>query len=222
MKLILIHSKLALTILVLALGGLAFAAGTPAAHADQPPFIDAYGQGGGAQVYGWHFTAGELVRLEILDATQLHVESVKYVKAWTNSSISYGVFDALMNTSYTGKAYVEAFQLHCIRFWTGAVACRYLLASKVQTYIYPAPHIEVTNSSGLQVRGSGFTPGTTVRVEVLSTSLNVRSTEYVTADDYGIDAGTFFTIVGAPCGTSYIAADGAPGPTAWAKINISC
>lgn len=133
----------------------------------------------------------------------------------------YGTFDALMNTSYSGKAYVDAYRIHCIS--TGRWSfCRYILVSKAQTYIYPAPHIEVTPDppGGVQIDGSGFTPGATVRIEVLDTSLNPVNTHYVTADSFGIGAGTFFTGASVPCGPMYIAVDGAPGPTRWAKVKV--
>jgi hypothetical protein len=204
------NSKIILLSAALALGGLTFAAtAAPAAHAASPPLLSAYGQGGGAQVYGWYFTAGVTVRVEILDSNLQHVLTTQYIRAWQNSTGAYGVFDTLMTTSYSGSVWVVADQAGHPSTWA-------------KTYIYPAPHIQVTGeTAGVQVSGSGFTPGATVRVEVLDTSLNVLNTQYVTAVNGGIDSGTFTTALKAPSGYVWVAADGSPGPTAWAKVYVS-
>jgi hypothetical protein len=195
---------------VLAVSGLGVAATVaPAAHAASSPSISVIGQGGGAQVYGWQFTAGITVRVEVLDSSLSHVVSTQYLTAWENSTHAYGVFDILMSTSYSGPAWVAVDQAGHATVWA-------------KTYIYPAPHIQATAETvGVQVNGSGYTPGATVRVEVLDLSLNVLSTQYVSALNGGIASGTFTTALKAPCGTVYVAVDGSPGPTAWAKVNVT-
>jgi hypothetical protein len=205
------NSKLILLSAVLAAGGLGFAAtAAPAVHAATAPTISAYGQGGGAQVYGWNFTQGVTARVELLDSGLTHVLSTQYLSPWWNSTHAYGVFDTLLSTSYSGYAWVAVDQAGHSTVWT-------------KTYIYPAPHIHVTPETiGVQVNGSGFTPGATVRVEVLDSGLNVQNTQYVTAISSGIDAGTFYTTLKSPCGTMYVAVDGSPGPTAWAKVSVPC
>jgi hypothetical protein len=211
MKRVLRNSKLILASLVFAVGGLSVAAtAAPAAHAATNPFISVTGQGGGAQVYGWQFTAGVTARVELLDSGLLHVVATQYITPWWNSTHAYGVFDTLLSTSYSGSAWVAVDQLGHATVWA-------------KTYIYPAPHIQVTGeTAGVQVNGSGFTPGATVRVEVLDTSLNVQHTQYVTAVNGGVASGTFYTALKAPCGSVYVAADGSPGPTAWAKAYVTC
>ena len=181
----------------------------PAAHAAPTASISVTGQGGGAQVYGFYFTAGVSLRVEILDSSLSHVVSTQYLTAWENSTHAYGVFDILMSTSYSGPAWVAVDQAGHATVWA-------------KTYIYPAPHIQATAETvGVQVNGSGYTPGATVRVEVLDLSLNVLSTQYVSALNGGIASGTFTTALKAPCGTVYVAVDGSPGPTAWAKVNVT-
>ena len=107
---------------------------------------------------------------------------------------------------------------HCFRSLIGFI-CRYYLVSQAQTYIYPAPHIDVTTQlGGVRIDGSGFTPGSSIRIEVLDLSLHPLSTLYTTALSSGIGAGTFFTEDSTPCGPVYIAVDGVPGPTAWARV----
>jgi hypothetical protein len=73
--------------------------------------------------------------------------------------------------------------------------------------------------------GYGFYAGTTVRVEVLTKALSqVLGTVYVTADINGFISGTLYPNQ-KPCWESYndvayLAADGQPGPTAWAQTGV--
>src|SRR5579862_3340400 len=108
MKILFRSMKLAVLTATLAVGSLSLTAvATPAADAaTTTPILSALGQGGGAQVYGWRFTAGVTVRLEILDAKLQHVEAVQYIKPWLNSTRAYGTFETLMPTNYTGSVWV--------------------------------------------------------------------------------------------------------------------
>ena len=89
----------------------------PAAHAAPTASISVTGQGGGAQVYGFYFTAGVSLRVEILDSSLSHVVSTQYLTAWENSTHAYGVFDVLMSTSYTGSAWVAVDQAGHATAW---------------------------------------------------------------------------------------------------------
>jgi hypothetical protein len=204
-------SRLVLASVVLAVSGLGVAATVaPAAHAASTPSISVTGQGGGAQVYGWQFTPGATVRVEILDSSLSHVVSTQYLTTWWNSTHAYGVFDVLMSTSYIGPAWVAVDQAGRPTVWA-------------KTYIYPAPYIQATGeTAGVQVAGSGFYPGATVRVEVLDLNLNVLNAEYVSTVSFGIDSGTFTTALKAPCGYVYVVVDGGSPGEAWAKAYVSC
>jgi hypothetical protein len=212
MKQLLRNSRLVLLSVVLALGGLTFGTTTlPAAEASTPPaYIDAYGQGGGVQVYGWYFTPGVSVRLEVLDAGMLHVLSTQYLTAWPGSG-SYGVFDALLNTTYSGDVWVVADQAGHPSAW-------------YKTHIYPAPYVTAQGEArGVQVTGSGYYPGASVRVEVLDPSSNVLSTQYVTAVSSGIAAGTIsatLLVTGYIGKVSVVTDGGAPGE-GWATASVS-
>ncbi|HEY8286340.1 MAG TPA: hypothetical protein VIJ28_18285 [Chloroflexota bacterium] len=212
MKRLLRNTKFAILSVLLALGSLTFAAtATPAAHAATPAaYIDAYGQGGGVQVYGWQFTAGVPVRVEVLDSGLLHVLSVQYLTAWQGIG-SYGVFDVLMSTSYSGNVWVVADQAGHPSAWA-------------KTYVYPDPYIIAQGEArGVQVTGSGYYPGATVRVEVLDPGSNVLSVQYVTAQSYGIDAGTIRAtlLVTSYVGKVYVVTDlGAP-KEGWATAYVS-
>ena len=76
---------------------------------------------------------------------------------------------------------------------------------------------------GVAVTGPGYYPGATVRVEVLDPSLNVLSVQYVTADAYGIDAGTIRAnlLVTPYVGTVYVVTDGGAPAEAWATTYVS-
>lgn len=208
-------SKLVLLSAMLALGGLTMAAAAaPAAHAALAPTISVTGQGGGAQVYGWNFTAGVPARVELLDGGLGRVLTTQYITPWLNVTHAYGVFDTLLSTGYTGPAWVAVDQRGHATVWA-------------KTYIYHAPHIVVTPGAlpsggyGIHVNGSGYTPGATVRVEVMDSGFTkVLNTQYVTAVKYGVEAGTFLAMLGAPCGTVHVLVDGLPGPTQGATIAI--
>jgi hypothetical protein len=210
MKRLFRNGKLIILSAVLALASLTFAAGaSPVAHAAPAPIVDASGQGGGVQVYGWNYTAGVTVRVEVLDLS-LHVLSTRYLTAWQGTG-AYGVFDTLMPVNYVGNVYVLVDQAG--HPTAGA-----------KTNIYPDPYIVAQGEArGVQVTGTGYYPGATVRVEVLDPSLNVLSVQYVTADSYGLDAGTIrATLLITPyVGKVYVVTDlGAPAE-AWATAYVS-
>jgi hypothetical protein len=215
MERLLRNSKLLLLSAVLALGSLTFAAtAMPAAHAAPQPTIDARGQGGGVQVYGWQFTAGATVRVELLDPGLLHTLSVQYFKAWQGTG-SYGVFDTLISPSYpyagySGSVWVAVDQAGHPTSWA-------------KTYIYPAPYITTQGETrGVQVSGSGFTPGATVRVEAFDPSLKLVGVQYVTANAYGIDAGTLrATLLVTYVGYVYVIADESPKTSNWTEAYVS-
>jgi hypothetical protein len=209
MKRLLRTSRLALVGVVLAAGGLGIGVSTTSiAHAAPSAYISAIGQGGGAQVYGYYFTAGVSLRVEILDSSLSHVVSTEYLTAWQGIG-SYGVFDVLMSTGYTGAAWVAVDQAGHATVWA-------------KTYIYAAPHIQATaGTAEILVNGSGFYPGATVRVEMLDPNLNVLNTQYVSAVSSGIDAGTLTATFKAGCGAAYIVLDGGSPGEAWAKVDVT-
>jgi hypothetical protein len=198
--------------MALALGGLTLTTtAMPAARAASPQaYISAYGQGGGVQVYGWYFTAGVSVRVEVLKSDLSQVLSTQYLKAWQGTG-SYGVFDTLMSVSYVGSVYVAVDQAGHPTAWA-------------KTYVYPDPYITIQGETrGVQVTGSGYYPGATVRVEVLDPSSNVLSVQYVTADSYGIDAGTIRAnlLVTPYVGKVYVVTDWGAPAEAWATAYVS-
>jgi hypothetical protein len=212
MKRLLRNTRLVILSALLALGSLTFVAtASPAAHAASPQaYINTYGQGGGVQVYGWYFTAGVTVRVEVLKSDLSQVLSVKYLTAWQGTG-SYGVFDTLMSTGYVGNVYVAVDQAGHPTAWA-------------KTYVYPDPYITAQGESrGVQVSGSGYYPGATVRVEVLDPSSNVLSVQYVTAIAYGIDAGTIrATLLVTPyVGKVYVVTDWGAPAEAWATTYVS-
>jgi len=79
----------------------------------------------------------------------------------------------------------------------------------------------IGQGGGVYVAGTGFTPGVSVRVEVLNSSLTaVGSTQYLTprACYYG---GCFETVLSAGfTGSAYVAADQAGQSTTWAQTTI--
>ena len=129
MKRLLRQSKFVIVTMIVALVALTVAAaGTPAAHASSPQaYIDATGQGGGVQVYGWYFTAGVTARVEVLKSDLSQVLSTKYLTAWQGTG-SYGVFDTLMSVNYVGSVYVAVDQAGHATAWA-------------KTYVYPDPYI---------------------------------------------------------------------------------
>jgi len=99
----------------------------------------------------------------------------------------------------------------------------------------PAAHAGSTSvtayfeSEGVIVYGSGFTPGARVRFEALTSTLSrVEAVDYETADSSGRADG--FLLVDRCAGPDLwhfyagkmlIAADGSPGPTAWASGTLA-
>ena len=99
----------------------------------------------------------------------------------------------------------------------------------------PAAHAGSTSvtayfeTGGIIVYGSGFTPGTRVRFEALTSTLSrVEAVDYETADSSGRADG--FLLVDRCAGPDLwhfytgkmlIAADGSPGPTAWASGTLA-
>ncbi|MBV9280108.1 MAG: hypothetical protein JOZ41_08515 [Chloroflexi bacterium] len=210
MKKLLRSTRLIVLGSVLALASLTLATtAVPAAHASGSPYISVYGQGGGAQIYGWQFTEGVSARVELLDSGLTRTLAVQYITPWWNSTHAYGVFDLLLSTGYVGSAWVAVDQAGHSTVWA-------------KTYIYSAPHISTSPiTNGIQINGSGYTPGATVRIEVMdSTWTNVLSTQYTTAISSGVSAGTFFATAGGPCGTLHLMVDGSPGPTQGATFSV--
>ena len=99
----------------------------------------------------------------------------------------------------------------------------------------PAAHASSTSvtayfeTGGVIVYGSGFTPGAQVRFEALTSTLSrVEAVDYETADSSGrADAFLLVDRCAGPdlwhfyAGKMYIAADGSPGPTAWASGTLA-
>lgn len=86
------------------------------------------------------------------------------------------------------------------------------------------PHITVIGGPGeILVQGSGFNAHASVRIEALTPDLSkVLDTIYVTADWLGyLDQYTYLNDFGGYKGNVWVAADGAPGPTAWASTQVS-
>jgi hypothetical protein len=79
--------------------------------------------------------------------------------------------------------------------------------------------IQATGGPGdVVVSGSGFTPGTRIRLEALTTGLTVLQTIYFGANSSGEFSGE--DINGLSPGKVFVAADGEPGPTAWAEPQV--
>ena len=86
------------------------------------------------------------------------------------------------------------------------------------------PHITVIGGPGeILVQGSGFNAHASVRIEALTPDLSkVLDTIYVTADWLGyLDQYTYLNDFRGYTGNVWVAADGAPGPTAWASTQVS-
>ena len=121
MKHLLRNIKLGMATMVLALGGLSFAAtGTPAAHAASQPSITAVGHPGVVEVQGSGFTPGGTVFVAVYDAHYVRLNSA-YVTASQNSFycspfthicrllIPGGAIDAFVGTApYYGYVHVLA------------------------------------------------------------------------------------------------------------------
>ena len=84
-------------------------------------------------------------------------------------------------------------------------------------------------SGGVMVYGSGFTPGARVRFEALASDLSrTEAVDYETADSSGrADAWLYVDHCAGTdlwhfyAGKLWIAADGQPGPTAWASGTLA-
>jgi hypothetical protein len=86
------------------------------------------------------------------------------------------------------------------------------------------PQISVIGGPGeILVQGGGFNAGASVRIEALTPDLSkVLDTIYVTANWIGyLDDATYLNGFGGYTGKVAVAADGAPGPTAWASTQVS-
>ena len=191
----------------LALGGLTVAA--QAALAPPPPrHVWAYGQGGGVIVYADNFTPGAVVRIEVLDAGLRTVLSERYL-----TTPSTGAWDVLMPVSYTGDVWVAADSPAGPTVWA-------------RTHVFPDPHLDSvvaapTQCGTVAITGSGYYPGDTVRVELLDAHLNLIDTQWLTAQAYGIYAGTIRATLDTHgfAGTAWVVTDfGAPGE-AWAETS---
>ena len=86
------------------------------------------------------------------------------------------------------------------------------------------PHITVTGGHGeILVQGGGFNADATVRIEALTPDLSrTLDTIYVQANWIGyLDGDIYLNNLGGYTGSVWVAADGAPGPTAWARTQVS-
>jgi len=86
------------------------------------------------------------------------------------------------------------------------------------------PHITVAGGHCvIQIDGGGFNADATVRVEALTPGLsNVLATAYFQANWIGyLDDYTYLILPSGYAGNVWVAADGAPGPTAWARTEVS-
>ena len=86
------------------------------------------------------------------------------------------------------------------------------------------PQITVIGGPGeILVQGGGFNADATVRIEALTPDLSkVLDTIYVQANWIGyLDAPVYLNDLGGYTGQVWVAADGAPGPTAWASTHVS-
>ena len=86
------------------------------------------------------------------------------------------------------------------------------------------PQISVIGGPGeIEVQGGGFNAGASVRIEALTPDLSrVLDTIYVHANWIGyLDDPAYLNDFGGYTGKVAVAADGAPGPTAWASTQVS-
>jgi len=86
------------------------------------------------------------------------------------------------------------------------------------------PHISVIGGPGeILVQGGGFNADATVRIEALTPDLSrTLDVMYVKANWIGyLDQDTYLNNLGGYTGNVYVAADGAPGPTAWATTRVN-
>ena len=104
-----------------------------------------------------------------------------------------------------------------------AAALSGLTVAAVPAYA-AGPHITAVGGSGvILVQGGGFNADATVRLEALTPDLSkVLDTYYVQANWIGyLDGGIYLNNLGGYTGNVWVAADGAPGPTAWARTQVS-
>jgi hypothetical protein len=177
-----------------------------------PPYLSVTGEGGGVIVNGYYFTAGVSVRVEVLNSNLTSVVATRYLTAWQGSG-SYGVFSVLVSTNYTGKVLVAADQAGHPTEWA-------------TTTVFPPPHIDSavagpTLCGAVAVRASGFYPGATVRFELLDAHMNVLDTQYVTALQGDVYAGTVNLTLASPryVGPAFVVSDGGGPAEAWAQVS---
>lgn len=85
------------------------------------------------------------------------------------------------------------------------------------------PYVTANGGPGeVEVYVGGFNADATVRVEVLTSDLGeVLNTYYVQVNWIGYMDGELYLGTGGYTGKVWVAADGAPGPTAWASTQVS-
>jgi hypothetical protein len=85
------------------------------------------------------------------------------------------------------------------------------------------PYVTATGGPGyVEVDVGGFNADATVRVEVLTANLSeTLNTDYVQVNWIGYMDGELYLGTGGYSGKVWVAADGAPGPTAWASTQVS-
>jgi hypothetical protein len=222
-------SKLLVLSSLLATVGLSIAVNAAPSAMAAGPYFMATGRGGDVLATGNNFPAGATIRLQILDSSS-HVVTTQNVTASSGGSYP-GFFETAIKTGYAGAATVTASQFVCkVLGWGGIPPrplfyCHYVLLGSAQTTIYPAPHISGNaESGGVMVWGSGFTPGTTVRFEVLTASLQVLDTNYETAYNgvaqvYDGTADAWLS-TGSYTGWAYVVADGRPYESNWMKVYV--
>ena len=86
------------------------------------------------------------------------------------------------------------------------------------------PYVTANGGPGeVEVQAGGFNADATVRIEVLTANLSeVLNTYYVQVNWIGyLDYDVYLGTGGVYTGKVWVAADGAPGPTAWASTQVS-
>jgi hypothetical protein len=85
------------------------------------------------------------------------------------------------------------------------------------------PYVTAYGGNGeVEVYVGGFNADATVRIEVLTPNLSkVLNTYYVQVNWIGYMDGDLYLGTGGYIGKVWVAADGAPGPTAWASTQVS-
>jgi hypothetical protein len=189
----------------MAFGGLTHAA--LAAPTPPRPQLAAYGQGGGAIVYGWNFKPGATVRVVLLDAGLQKALSTEYVNA-----ISTGAFDVLAPANYIGDVWVAADSPGVPTVWA-------------KTHVFSDPHLDTvaapTQCGTVAITGTGYYPGGIARVELLDPSLNVIDRQYVTATTGRVYGGAIRTTLDTHgyVGTAFVVTDGDAPAEGWAQVS---